>query len=653
MANTQNLTDQELAYTSLKDWSREQKLKLVQQSTSYAKDAHLKIKNTWVEFGALYLNQYKSNNNLLGSKLFFTKFNETMSDFRAESKDIVFLPREDSDKLLIDAFSDVRRFDADQMNWSTTSSQWDSDSAFYGLGVVDLTYFCPKKNTLVPKVLNPFLFIYDPHATCRENLRYAGKIVYMSAYEMMKEFDATEVKKAIKANQLAIKKSINQNAQMAEEVRKYTTGVANTEVDVNNPLSYFEVLDMYINHMGEIHRIVTDSNFSTILHEELVDYEDGDEVIIGKSKKKGSLMPFEFKSLYKVRNSIQGIGVGHIVADDHKADVQITNFLFEGVKQDSVPTMLYKADAMVNPKDLLYRSSGRNVATTESPSTVMTPMPKTDVVNNSTLSFLNLIQNRSDLALGSSRILRGSLTSVQKSATEVAVAKAKQDRLVADRVEDYVLADKSVWKTYVSRKRKYYPKDATMTIRVIGKSGEMELKKLKKKDFMTQEDPDIEVESKLLTEPNRVIQRNELAQSMPYIEKVGGSAGLKQALKQLMRLSDVKESEINTLLAPTPDEMRATIENTEIAQGISPVVAEADNDLEHLAVHQMAEDNEALEKHRIAHMLNHMRKAGENQALEAQKMGLKSNNTQNIPQESTQNAPQTNNLEAMANQILQ
>ena len=115
---------------------------------------------------------------------------------------------------------------------------------------------------------------------------------------------------------------------MVERVREYTTGLQNTQTDINNALSYYQLVDLHISHAGELYRIVCDINFNSILDEYACDYEDG--VLNEKTQKKSSLIPYEYKSLYQLPNSIQGLGVAHVVEDDHRVDVQLSNYMLEG-----------------------------------------------------------------------------------------------------------------------------------------------------------------------------------------------------------------------------------------------------------------------------------------------------------------------------------
>lgn len=627
MATKKDLATDSKLFTPLSKWSEADKLKLCKEIFGFWQNATRNVHENYVRFSRLYMNQYKSDSNLLGSKLLFTKHNDTMAMLRSETKNIDFYPRKDSDKEAVDNLKDVRNYDEEEMEWNKVSRVWDNDASFYGLGILNLVGFNKERGTMIAKNVNPFLAIYDVYASSRSTARFGGEICYMTANDLMTSFDPKKIQKALSSNAVPKRIGMDENTLMVDRVREYTTGLQNTQTDINNALAYFQIIDLHINHAGEMYRIVSDLNFNAILDEYACDYEDG--VKNEKTGKKSSLVPYEYKSLYQLPNSIQGLGVAHIVEDDHRVDVQLTNYMLEGVKQDATPRMLYKNDGLVNPRDLRYATSNRNIATKDIPSNVMMPFPKTNVATAETMSFLSMIQQRSDGALGSSRIMRASISEAKKTATEIAVAKAKQDELIADRVKDMVEAEKRVWKTYVARLRKYFPDAESKNIRIIGKTGEAKMKKLAKLDFVPQTDPDVIIDSKLLAEPMRVIARNELVNTLPYIQQTGGS--VKNTLKKIYRLSDMKETEINMLIPPTPDEMRASMENEQINREVSPMIDEMDNDMEHLAVHQMADDNTANERHRLGHMLNYLRKAKEAKAQKEQ--------AQNVPPQGIQ-APQ-------------
>jgi len=587
-----------LATLPFMEWKDEDILAVI--STQWgAADKFIKAKRyNWVNYTKLYLNQYRKDGSpdKIGSKLLFSKFQETLASFSADDKTVTFLNRKKQDYERVLKCNKVAEFDWEEFQGLDVWKEWMWDTLFYGTGILDVTEYSSKINCIKPKVQNPFLFLFDPLATDRYNMRFCGRYIYMSAYDLMSSFDKEKVQQLIN-HTLTPTNNGNEMSNLNQQAKNTLLRTDYYEDALTNS-TYYECIEWYIRHMGGLYRVWLDSKMGVVLQKEELKYKDGDDGI--------SNIPFIFKNLYSLPRQVLGIGICDLLEDDHRADVQLVNYFFEGIKLDSTPTFLYNYKALMNPRDLTTREIGKNIPMVDDPSGKIIPYPKSQVVNNDTMAFMSMIQNRADTAIGSARILRGSLTDVSKSATEVAVAKSKQDQLIADRVKEMISADKEFWYTYLARYRKYMPSAKKKLVRVVGESGAKEIEDYTKSDFIPEVDPDIKIESKLVSEPMKVLARRDMSELYTPIIQAGGNA--KEVVRNLLRLNDINCEDIDAMIPPTPDEMQAEQENDSLNEGKVTPIHEADMDLEHINVHYRADDNDARARHIQAHIYAYLAK---------------------------------------------
>lgn len=589
----------ELSVLPLDRWTPEEILWTINVQFGYADETWKKKKIWWSQYAKLYVNQYRKENqpDSLGSKLLFTKFNETYSTFATDDVTVEFEPRSLPDNERVANANIVKDYDWDAFNGTTVWNEWLWDALFFGVGILDVSNYDKKRQLLKPTTQNPFLSWFDPMGVDEETSRFFGRYIYADYYSLLNDsrLDEREVKKM--ANRGGSMPS-QQEAQLLYQEAKTVMLGSQYFTEPLMPTGYFEILNWYMKVAGKTYEVFTDNMRRFLLGWQELKYKDNADGT--------TALPIVIKRYYKMPRQLVGIGVPDLVEDNHRADVKLKNFMYEGIKIDSTPTFLYNYKALLNPKDLSTREINKNVATIENPSGVASPFPKTNVVSSDTLSFLTMNQNEADGAIGSSKIMRGSLSSVKKSATEIAVAKAKQDLQNATRSKEMADAEKRVWNVWLNRHRHHIGEKGTKFVEILGKSGSQEFMEMKGKQFLPKVDPNIKVVSKLMAEPQKVLARRDMAELLKPIADAGGN--VREALRQLLYLIDKRKQDIDNLLPPTPHELRAYEENKMIGEEKVPLIHEADDDLQHIAIHMRAEEGKIKDVHVQAHVFNFLRK---------------------------------------------
>ncbi len=630
----------ELSTKDLTEWTNNEILEDIREKFNDSQQELRTKKTYWTEYIKLYLNQErkKVGDLLVGSNLLFTQFHETYSAIDNDEMLVSFKARMPKDEEKIIYTNAVAKFDFDEMNMGMIHRELNWNTIFFGTGILDVSQYDTRRKIVLPSVQSPFTFFIDKYANTIEDARYAGRYIYKTYYELINDsrLDPSEVKKIVGSSYPAsMEKTV-----LERRAKNILLEGLYTQEPIHSQ-AYLELLEWYMYANGKLWVVWTDNKISTILGFQKVDYKDKGN---GESK-----IPFVVYYYQKTPFGFWGIGLSDILENSHRILVYLSNLMLQGVRIDATPQFLINLQAVLNPKDLMTREINKIVFTKVPPQGQIAPFPKTQAVSNDVLAYYQMIVNEALGAAGSQRILRGSLTSVKKTATEVAMAKAKQDMLMSSIMRNIVAGEKDFWYRWLKRHQRFMKENDYKLIEMIGSYGASRFVEVNKRQFIPEVDPSIEVVSSLASEPQKVVRRRDLAETIPILAQIGGN--VKYAVRNLLRDMDFTPEQIDLLLPPSPHQLKARQENEYLKDGVWIDIDENDNDMEHIEEHYKIEENDVVKLHIEAHLMNYMRKQGlqgKSKALEVQPRGemkipeiqqpeeVEEELTQEIPQEGIQ-----------------
>ena len=589
----------ELAFKDLTEWDEKDILDVVQKQFSVCKENDRLRKNIWLEELKLYLNQFKKQvaDLQLGSKLLFTQFHDIYSSIDNDKNLVQFEARSPKDLDRVYYTNAVARFDFNEMGLATIKRELTWNIVFYGTGILDVSTYDTSRKLLAPQVQSPFTYFIDPKATNIENARFAGRYVYKTLYELRQDgrIDESKLKELAKLLPASIS---SQEALMYERKAKQILVGDNYYEEPLTPSAFYEILEWYFYNNGKLWVVWTDNSVRILLGFQRVNYQDKGD--------KESKIPFIFSHFIKTPLSIWGIGLADIVEDYHRADVILKNYFLKAISFDAVPTFLVNLKALVNPKDLLTKEINKHIFTNVPPAGQIAPFPKTQVISNDSLAFMNILQNEVVGAVGSAKILKGSLTQVKKTATEIAIAKAKQDLQLSSIMRNIIAGEIDFWYRWLKRHKRFMKEDDKKLITLLGTYGASRFVEVKKSDFIPETDPHIEIVSSLVSEPAKLVRRRELAEMIGPLAQIGGN--VREVIRKILYDMDMSPEEVEVVMPPTPHEMRAKLENELLEENEYVDVLPEDDDLQHIAEHYKIEETEARKVHLYAHYLNYLKK---------------------------------------------
>jgi len=584
----------------LTEWKEDEILEEVRKQFIEAQTSSSFKKRVWVEYMKLYLNQERKRvgDLLIGSNLLYTQFNELYSSIDNDNILVNFRERNPRDAEKVQYTNAVARFDFDEMSLGTLQRELYWDLLFYGTGIYDVSEYDNSRKVTIVRIQSPFTFFVDPLANNIDEARFAGRYIYMTAYELLNDerIDESQVKKILGSS----RPSSIEKLQYEERAKNILLLQGINYAQEEHSLAFIEVLEWYFYANGKLWVVWTDNAIKTLLGFKQLDYQDG-----GNKKSK---IPFVVYYFSKSPRGFWGIGVPDILETHHRTATYLLNLYLQGIKLDATTTFLANLQAIHNPKDLMTRELNKIIWTKVPPVGQIASFPKTQVISNDTLAFYQLIQNEALGAIGASRILRGSLTAVKKTATEIAVAKAKQDLQIASYMRNVVRGEQDFWNRWLKRHKKFMKLSDRKLVELIGFRGARQFTEVSKEDFIPVVDPIIEVASSLISEPAKIVRRRDLAEMLPIISQLGGN--VKAVTKMILRDLDLTPEQIDIILPPTPHQIKARRENELLANGVWVDIDETDDDLEHIEEHSKVRENEVVRLHIEAHQKAYLLKQG-------------------------------------------
>ncbi|GIW67886.1 MAG: hypothetical protein KatS3mg096_754 [Candidatus Parcubacteria bacterium] len=590
----------ELQTLDLTDWKEDEILEEIRKQFNYSKQVYDVKKRYWVEMIKLYLNQFRKQiaDITLGSKLLFTQFHETYSSIDNDQRRVIFKPRRPQDDKITFYTNAVAQFDFDEMEMGRINRELIWDIIFFGIGILDVSLYDKKNSVLKPSVQSPFTFFIDPKTTSIDEARFAGRFIYKTYYDLINDsnLNSEKVKDWVKSGYAPTESSYEQT-QLEKRAKQYLIG-DNYFQEPLMSLSFLEILEWYFYANGKLWVVWTDNGITKVLGYKRVDYQDKGE--------KESKIPFITYNFIKTSFSLFGLGLPDLIEDLHRADVVLKNLMMRSIMLDATATFLANYRILLNPKDLLTKEQNKVIFTTQPPAGQILPFPKTQVVSNDTLAFINVLQNEAVGAVGSARILKGSLTQVKKTATEIAIAKAKQDLQISSIMRNIIAGEKDFWYRWLKRHQRFMAPDDKKLIEIVGYQGAKEFTSVKKREFIPEVDPRIEVVSSLEAEPQKILRRRELAEILQPLAQIGGN--VREVVRTILYDMDLTPEQVDVFLPPTPHEQRAKLENEVLEQDDIVEIHENDDDLQHIAIHYRAKETDARNIHIHAHILNYLNK---------------------------------------------
>jgi len=534
-------------------------------------------------------NNQKRDKEKIGDPLLFTVFQTLLASLYEDRLGVKFGPREKGDEEVAENLNLTAEFDYDEMKKNLLDFEWDWDTMFVGNGMVLLHEFDREKMHPVPEVLDPFTTLRDPRAVAfngdakgNNACRFWGREITATKWELESNPDYFNL------DELKTGKELKSLLTKAKQKRRKAQGLSelnDREDELKENAEY--CLVEWFTHLKGKKYLVTLGNSQTKLI---------------RLRKLGKTWPAINRKLFPSAHDWDGVSVPDLIEDKQRARAILQNLGLMSAKADVEPMYLFNEDRIKNRADLNFgfnkfvRVQGQGAV-----QDAVQPMNK-PVVHQQVSWIMDLLDQSSQRALATPEIQMGIVSKQARTLGELDLVSAKVDTRYSLSAKIFGWSEAEFWaKWYLLYKTHFKDKIDKKMIRLAGVWGP-EVRELKHDNLIAEVDPDIIIESKIISEAKRLRDRNAFTGYYAIIAN-NPESNRRFADKELARLNGMTNQQIKILFPDTLDEIEATMENDLLEEGKQARVEVQQDHQMHIMIHMKLNDSKLREEHIKKHQL--------------------------------------------------
>lgn len=538
----------------------------------------------------LYNNQ-KRNKLAIGDPLIFTIHQTVLASIYNDKLSVDFEGRESGDEETAENLNSLASFDFSDMGMDSINYEWDWDTTFFGRGLLLLMEFDREAKCPVPEVIDVMTWLRDPRAISvngdkkgRGAMRFGGRPIRLSKTEMdnAKVYSDYEDLKSNDANNNDL---IDKNSRARKEAQGYND--LSKFDDLKGDNEQYKLLEWFTNYKGK---------------KVLVTLADNNKRVVRLTELKGDKWPIIDRVIYPISHDWDGVSIPDLVEDKQRARATIQNLGLESIKLGLNPTYLYDTNKIKNRGNLQI-DFNKNVPVDGSPAGAIQNVER-QTVKSEVSWILDVLDTASQKATATPDTQQGIQSNKNRPLGETELINANVDTRYSLSAKIFGWSEKRFWQQwYFLYKTHFNDKIDSKIIRIKGAMGP-QWRELTRDNIITSVDPDVSIESKIISESNRInnLQKYRLF-FKDIMETNPQNSNVSFALRKIGRLSGFDKDEIEQILPPTIDEMRAEDENEKLDNNKMVEVKVYDDDFVHMVVHNRASDT----KTKLAHINAHKR----------------------------------------------
>lgn len=541
------------------------------------------------------LNNLQRGDENIAATTLLTLFNRILSSLYDDKMQVKFVPNEELEQKQVQTLNILARNDYQQMNMKRLDFDWCWDTLFFGRGYMETLRFNKARKIMEPHIINPLAFGYDPFFSEPQQWRYYWKWITKSSQEINKLIKAKVIKGITDASE--IPSGIDPylwNYKVIRERAKYVTPQASDtyQGDVHQILEYFGY-----NKKGEKCVYWLDKNFSKILYSEVLDLQDGDDIIGpgNQSIKTSSRWPIVVKEAFREPHSSVNFSVADLLEDKHRARSVLLNLAFLAAKDKANPLYLYNPDKVRDVTQLLSRQIQQHIPVDDITSAIA-PLQTDPALDPSLAAFMQVLNQEASDPIGTSMILPQPQKGKQ-TATEAAIEQQLSDMAQSLQSKVMQFGTEEFWTAWYHRYKRFTQAGDEKIATVVGVKG-VTFEKIDLGDIKCKYPPGVLVFSAKEAEYKELVERRDLMQMYPQFVQSLSPDGMKNFNKYVFFPKFLQDPQMMEILFPdSQDEVKAQEENEGLNDNKMPDVAPTDNHEQHMLIHRMAKNTWAKWTH--------------------------------------------------------
>ncbi len=542
----------------------------------------------WAVRLKLYNNQ-KRDKEAIGDPLLFTIHQTVLASLYTDRLNVEFAGRDEGDAEIAENLNALAVFDYDEMGKDELDYAWDWDASFFGRGLMLNMEFDRKRKCPAPEVIDMATWLRDPRATSvngdmkgRGGMRFGGREIRLSKLEM----DQAGIYfnyKDVKPSPFDLHSLIDQNAM----ARMTAQGLGDySKIDqLTGDNADCKALEWFTHWKGR---------------KVLVTLADDNKRVIRYSELPRRAWPIVDRAIYPIAHDWDGVSIPDLIEDKQRARAAVQNLGLKSIKIGLHPVMLYDTNKIKNRGNLNV-DFNKHVGVEGNPAGAVVPLERAQVKAEVNW-ILQVLDTAAQKATATPDIQQGTQSGEKRTLGELELVSSKVDTRYSLSAKIFGWSEKRFYNGYYQLYKENFEDDIDeKVVRISGALGS-KWRKLTRANIIAETDPDIKIESRAVSES---VKYNELQKYRLWLKDIIAvdpqNSMIRSGLRQIGRLSGFSREEINQVLPPTIDELKAEKENESLSEGRIAQVDVTDDDFVHMEVHNKAADTPAKAAHIEAH----------------------------------------------------
>jgi hypothetical protein len=478
----------------------------------------------------LYNNQ-KRDKEAIGDPLMFTVHQTVLASLYTDKLNVSFEGREDGDNDTAGNLNALALYDYDDMEKDIADYEWDWDSSFFGRGLEIFMDFDRETLTPIPEAVDMMSWLRDPRAKSvqgdrrgRGRMRFGGREVRLTKGQM-EDAGVYFNFKGLKSDS----NDINSIIDRYSELRAEAQGLGNArDMQLTGDNADFRVLEWFTSWKGQPVLVSLADNRKQIVR-------------ITKFKKR---FPIIDRAIYPMAHDWDGVSIPDLTEDKQRARSALQNLGLKSIKAGLNPMYVYDTNKIKNKADLNFKFN-KMIGVTGDPSRAVLPMQK-DQVKQEANWILDVLDTAAQKATATPDMQQGMTSDSKRTATEMNAVNQNVSVRYSLSARIFGWSEKRFWQRWYGLYNENF--DEKIDEKVIRIAGALNssVRTLKRKDFISgNADPDIIVESKAVSDSQKVQMLNAFRLFVKDAITLDPNFNLRLALRELGRLNKDKRQDVS------------------------------------------------------------------------------------------------------------
>lgn len=520
----------------------------------------------------------------IASTLMLTLFDRVMAGIYDDKIQVKFLPSQGINQNQINGYNLLAQSDYQEMAKAKLDYDWCWDTLFFGRGYMETVRFDLKKKIMQPHVINPLNFGYDPYFENVQDWRYYWKWLTKSKNELQKLQKAGVLTKDFKLDGVpsGVDPQLWDYKIKRDQARE---GIAPAIDSFTGDV--YQILEFY-GHDDEGNKCVywTDKNFSQVIYEKKLDFDDGEEIIMpdGQSVAMGSKWPIVVKEAFRVPHSSIPISVADLLEDKHRAKSVLLNLAYIAAKDQANPVYWYN-DQVQDVSAFFSRQINQHIKVEGDGNLALGPINKASTMSPELMSFMNILTQEANEPVGTGQALEP--TSSQETATKTAIDQQLNDLAQSLQSKVMQFGETEFWSHWFHRYAKHAEELKEKTANIIGVKG-VDSTIVDLSLFKADYPPGVFVFSAKEAEYKNLVKRRDWMELYPVLATTLDPDGMRNFQKHVLFPLMIEDpATIDVMLPKTLDEIKASEENETLSKDEFVEALETDDHITHIYTHRM------------------------------------------------------------------